>query len=63
MPNNYFEIVFDGSIDSNSGQLDKCIACTFEGLDCRGGFENQTHQAASSSRLVHEPLRFLSFVK
>ena len=46
MPNNYFEIVFCGSIDSNSGQLDKCIACTFEGLDCRGGFENQTHQAA-----------------
>ena len=58
MPNNYFEIILDGSIDSNSGQLDKCIACTFEGLDCRGGFKNQTHQAASSSRLVHEPLRF-----
>ena len=61
VPNSYFEIIFDGSIDSNSGQLDRCIACTFEGLDCRGGFENQTHQAASSSRLVHEPLRFLSF--
>ena len=45
---------------ATAGNLRKCIACTFEGLDCRGGFENQIHQAASSSRLVHEPLRFLS---
>ena len=35
MPNNYFEIIFDGSIDGNSRQRDKCIACTFEGLDSK----------------------------
>ena len=44
---------FYASIDSNSGQLDKCILCTFEGLDCRGGFENQTNHTATSGPGVH----------
>ena len=45
----FCEPTFYASIDSNSGQLAKCIACTFEGLDCRGGFENQTNSSNSSA--------------
>lgn len=40
----FCEVNYYASIDS--GQLAKCIHCKFEGLDCRGGFENQTHSTS-----------------
>ena len=39
----FCEIDYYASIDSNSQQLAKCISCTFEGLDCRGGFEKSSN--------------------
>ena len=38
---------------ATAGNLIKCILCTFEGLDCRGGFENQTNHTATSGPGVH----------
>lgn len=39
----FCEMNYYASIDSNSQQLAKCISCTFEGLDCRGGFEKSSN--------------------
>ena len=41
---------FYASVDKSTNQLARCIPCTFQGLDCRGGFENQSN---SSGDRVH----------
>lgn len=38
----FCEPQFYASVDA-TGQLARCIPCTFEGLGCRGGFENATN--------------------
>ena len=48
---------------ATTGNLINVLPAPLKALTARGGFENQTHQAASSDRLVHEPLCCLSFVK
>ena len=45
----FCEPQFYAGVDA-TGQLARCIPCTFEGLGCRGGFENQTN---GSTERVH----------
>eukprot|EP00435_Cladocopium_sp_Y103_P034368 s881_g8.t2 len=52
---------FYASIDSTTMRLARCIPCTFQGLDCRGGFENRSEANDTSDRVHAMPVSLPGF--
>ena len=52
----FCEPSFYASIDSTTMRLARCIPCTFQGLDCRGGFENRSEANETSDRVHAMPV-------
>ena len=54
----FCDAAFHASLDASTGQLVRCMPCNFQGLDCRGGFENATfdENGTASARVHAQPI-------
>ncbi|CAK9031780.1 unnamed protein product [Durusdinium trenchii] len=52
---------FYADVEESTGQLARCISCTWEGLLCRGGFENRSAAAPSAPRVHALPIARTGF--